>query len=84
MKFIFFNKISIERYFIEKNITSFNSFFCFNHTCYCANVDSVTSASGYLTPASRYHLRYQSRSSMYIRGLVPRNFEELAEAVPIA
>ena len=32
-----------------------------------------------VTPASRY----QSRSSMYIRGLIPRNFAELAEAVPI-
>ena len=36
-----------------------------------------------VTPASRYHPRYQSRSSMYIRGMVPRNFAELAEAVPI-
>ena len=30
------------------------------------------------------HLRFQSRSSMYIRGLIRRNFAELAEAVPIA
>ena len=44
---------------------------------------SVTSASRYITSASRYHPRYQSRSSMYIRGLIPRNFAELAEAVPI-
>ena len=44
---------------------------------------SVTTASRYITSASRYHPRYQSRSSMYIRGLIPRNFEELAEAVPI-
>ena len=29
---------------------------------------SVTSASRYITSASRYHPRYQSRSSMYIRG----------------
>ena len=34
--------------------------------------------------ASRNHLRYQSRSLMYIRGLIPRNFAELAEAVPFA
>ena len=27
--------------------------------------------------------RYQSRSSMYIRGLIPRNSMGLAEAVPI-
>ena len=44
---------------------------------------SVTSTSRYIFPASRYHPRYQSRSSMYIRGLIPRNFAELAEAVPI-
>ena len=44
---------------------------------------SLTSASRYITSASCYHLRYQSRSSMYIRGLVPRNFAKLAEAVPI-
>ena len=47
---------------------------CCNHTCY--GMVSVTSAS-------RYHSRYQSRSSAYIRGLIQRNFAELAEAVPI-
>ena len=56
---------------------------CCNHTCYCVNMISVTSASRYITSASRYHPRYQSRSSMYIRSLIPRNFAELAEAVPI-
>ena len=45
---------------------------------------SVTSASRSITLASRDHPRYQSRSSMYIRGLIPRIFAELAEAVPIA
>ena len=44
---------------------------------------SVKSASRYITSASRYHPDYQSRSSMYILGLIPRNFLELAEAVPI-
>ena len=44
---------------------------------------SETSASRYKTSASRYHPRYQSRSSMYIRGLILRNFAELDEAVPI-
>ena len=44
---------------------------------------SVTSASRYITSASRYHPLYQSSSSMNIRGLIPRNFAELAEAVPI-
>ena len=39
---------------------------------------SVTSASRYVTSASRY----QSRSSMYIRGLIPRMSTELTEAVP--
>ena len=37
-----------------------------------------------VTSASRYHPHYQSRSSMYIRGLIQLNFAELAEAVPIA
>ena len=41
---------------------------------------SVTSASPYVTSASRY----QSRFSMYIRGLIPRKCTDLAEAVPIA
>ena len=38
---------------------------------------SVTSASRYVKLASRY----QSRSSMYIHGLIPLNSTELAEAV---
>ena len=45
---------------------------------------SVTSASRYITSVSRYHPRYQSRSSMYFRGLIPRNIAELAKAVPVA
>ena len=57
--------------------------FSCNHTCCCVNMVSMTSASRYIKAASRYHPRYQSRSSMYIRGLIPRNFAELAEAVPI-
>ena len=36
-----------------------------------------------VTSASRYHTRYQSRSSMYIRSMLPQNFAELAEAVLI-
>ena len=44
---------------------------------------SVTSASCYIMSASHYHLCYQSRSSMYILGLIPSNFAELAKAVPI-
>ena len=42
---------------------------------------SVTSASRYITSASFYHPRYQSRSSMYIRGLM--EFRESAKAVLI-
>ena len=61
-----------------------NSLFCFNHTCYCVNMVSVTSAPHYITSVSLYYQRYQSRSSMYIRGLIPQNFAELAETVPIA
>ena len=44
---------------------------------------SVTSASRYIMSASHYHPCYQSRSLMYIRGLIPPNFAELTEAVPI-
>ena len=44
---------------------------------------SVISALRYITSVSRNHQRYQSRSSIYIRGLIPWNFAELAEAVPI-
>ena len=57
--------------------------FCSSHICYCVNMVSVTPASRYITSASRYHPRFQSRSSMYIRGLIPWNFAELAEAVLI-
>ena len=60
--------------------------FCCNNTCYCVNMVSLTSASAsrYITLASCYHPPYQSKSSMYIRGAIPRNFAEMAEAVPIA
>ena len=68
---------------LKKHKLHLNRLFCCNHTCYCVNMILVTSASRYITPASRYHPRYQSRSSMYICGLIQRNVEELAEAVPI-
>ena len=48
-------------------------------TIYCIGMVSVTSESCYVTPTSRY----QSRPSMYIRGVIPQNSMELAEAVPI-
>ena len=57
----------------------YNRLFCCNHTCYCVSMVVVKSVSRYVTSASRY----QSRSSMYVRGLIPRNSTELAKAVPI-
>ena len=73
--YVFFNKIS--------TIKPFVLLFCCNHTCYCVNMVPVTSASRYITSASRYYLRYQSRFSVHICGLIPRNFAEFAKAVPI-
>ena len=37
---------------------------CCNRTCYCVGTVSVMSAS-----------RYQSRYSMYIRGMIPRDWQ---------
>ena len=74
---VFFNKI------LKKHKLHLNRLFYCNHICYCVNMVSVTSTSRYITSASRYHPRYQSRSSMYVRGLIPRNFAELVETVPI-
>ena len=70
---------------LKKNNKNFiyNSLFCWDHTCNCVNMVSMMSVSRYITSASRYHLRYQSRSSMYICGLIPQNLAELAEAVLI-
>ena len=67
----------------NENIAIYNRLFCCNHTCYCVNVVSETSASRDITTASRFHPRYQSRSSMYIRNLIPRNSAVIAEAVPV-
>ena len=67
---------------LKKTLTSCKSFVLLQ-TCYGVNMVSVTSASRYITPASRYHQRYQSRSWMYICGLMPWNFAELVEAVLI-
>ena len=47
-----------------------------SHLLLCWN-GSVTSASRYVTSVSRY----QSRSSMYMQGLIPWNSTELAMAV---
>ena len=78
------SKIKYRDILLKKPKLHLSSSFCCNHTCYCINMVSVTSASHYIMTASRYHPIYQSRSSMYISGLIPRNFAELAEAVPIA
>ena len=56
-----------------------NRLFCCDHTWYDVGMVAVTSASRYVTLPSQY----QSRSSMYLRGLIPRNPTKLAEAVPI-
>ena len=56
-----------------------NHLFRCNQTGYYIGMVSVMSESQYITSASRY----QSRSSMYIRGLIPLNSMELAKAVPI-
>ena len=71
------------KFMLKKHKLHLSCLFCCNHTCFCVNMVSVTSVSRYITSASRYHPRYQRRSSMYIRGLIPQNFAELAEAVPI-
>ena len=66
--------------FYLKNINFiYNRLFCCNHTCNCVDMLSVTSVLRYETSA----LRFQTRSLMYIRGLIPRNSTELAESVLI-
>ena len=70
---------------LEKHKLHFSSLFCCNHTCYCVNVVSVTSASHFITSASHYHPRYQRDPRCY--HVHPWSdstiFAELAEAVPI-
>ena len=67
-----------------KNINFlYHRLFSCNCTSYYVKMVSVTSAARYITSASSYHPRYQSKSSMYIRCLIPRNSAELVEAVSI-
>ena len=54
-----------------------NRLFCCNRACYCVDMVSVTSTSRYVTSASHF----QSRSSTYIRGLIPWTYG--ISAVPI-
>ena len=72
-------------YFIDSDILLKQINFIYNRFFFAAitHMVSVTSASRYIASASRYHPRFQSMSSMCIRGLSPRNFSELAMAVPI-
>ena len=75
MKFMFFS--------IKYCYTSFKPFGLLQSHLLYFDMVSVTSASRYITSESRYHPRYQSRSSMYVRGLIPLNFAGLADEVPI-
>ena len=59
---------------MKKHKLHLSHILCCNHTSYCVNMISVTSAS-------RYQPRYQSRSSMSIRGLIPWSFAELVKAI---
>ena len=82
MKFKYFSiKYCYSDTLLKKHKLHLSRLFCCNHTCYCVNMVSVTSVSHYITSASCYHPRYQCRSTMYIRGLIPWNFAELAETV---
>ena len=78
-KVVFFSiKYHFSDILLKKHKLHLSRLFCCNHNYYCVNMVSVTSSSRNITSASRYQPRYQSRSSMYIRGLISRNFEELA------
>ena len=67
----------------KKHNFHLNRLFCCHHTCFRVNMVSLKSTLCNITSASRYHPRYHNRSSMHIRGLIPRNFAELALTVPI-
>ena len=84
MKFMYFSiKYRYSDILLKKHELRLNCLFCCNHTCYCVNMVSVTSASCYIMSASCYHPRYKSRTSMYISALIPRNFTDFTEAVQI-
>ena len=56
---------------------NYNRLFCWNHTCYLVSMVSVTSASRYITSASRYHrvIKVDPRctSVVWFHG-IPRNW----------
>ena len=84
MKVIYFSiKYRYSNILLKKKTTSFITVCFAAIICCCVNMVSVTSASRYIASASLYFPRYQRRSSMYIRGLIPGNFAELAAEVPI-
>ena len=74
MKFMYFSiKYRYSDILLKKHkLIIYDRLFCCNHTCYCVKMLSVMSVS-----------HCQSRW-LYIRGLIPWNSTELAEAVPIA
>ena len=63
-----FNKYS--DILLKKHKLHLYPFVLLQHTCCCVGMVSVTSEPRYVTSASHY----QSRSSMYIRGLIPRKW----------
>ena len=67
--FCLFFSVYIATFYWKKNFI-YNRLFCCNHFYYCVGMVYVTSALHYATSASRY----QNRSSMYIWGLIPRNW----------
>ena len=69
MKFMYFSiKYRYNDSLLKKRKLHYNHLFCCNHSCYRVGIVSVMSASS-----------DQSGSSMYIPGLIPRNYKDLAE-----
>ena len=68
-----YRNITIAIFYLKNINFIYNRLFCCNHTCYCVGMVSVESAS-----------HYQSRSLMYIQGMILHNSMELAETVQIA
>ena len=81
--YVFSIKYCYRDILLKKHKLHLSCLFCCNHNCYCVNMVSVTSSSRNITSASFYHPYYQSRSSMYMCGLIAWTFTELADAVPI-
>ena len=55
MKFMYFSiKYRSSDISLKQHQLHYNCLFCCDHTCYCGNMISVTSASFYITSVSRY------------------------------